>query len=324
MSSDNEFYAPLSDFESEKVEWLWPYYLGAGILTVMDGDPGVGKSFLAMQIAAQFSVGGSLPGISKVQRRRVLYLTREDDPAFTIRPRIDAMGGDASRIDVQAKFDPFDQNGMKRLWRWVKKHPPRLIVIDPLYSFVGADADIYRPNEIRQVLAELQEVANDNGAAILAIRHLRKMKSDKAIYQGAGAIDVIGVARCGLLVAEDPDDPGRKIIAHSKHNLSKRMESIAYRLVDQGEDEMPRFEWAGTSTLSADELTGASSGSSTQPRSEAADFLKELLKDGPVGSKMVEEQAEERGISRRTLNRAKSDLGVVSKQRNREWFLSMK
>ena len=121
---------------------------------------------------------------------------------------------------------------MKDLKAAVHTAPPGLIVVDPLYSFVGADADIYRPNEIRQALGELQEVADYSGAAVLAIRHLRKMKADKAIYQGAGAIDVIGFARCGLLVAEDPEDPSLKIIAHSKHNLSKRMESLAYRLVD--------------------------------------------------------------------------------------------
>lgn len=316
-------YVPLSEFEAEKVEWLWRYYLAASIVTVLDGDPGVGKSFLAMKIAAEFSIGGTLPNEPQLKRRRVLYLTREDDPAFTIRPRIDAMGGDPDMIHVQARFSPFDKNGMKDLKAIVRTSPPGLIVVDPLYSFVGADADIYRPNEIRQALGELQEVADYSGAAVLAIRHLRKMKADKAIYQGAGAIDVIGFARCGLLVAEDPDDPTLKIIAHSKHNLSKRMESIAYRLVDQGDDKMPRFEWAGTSSRSADDLVGSKPGGNAA-RDDAKAFLQRVLADGEMPSQKVMDMAEDEGISARTLKRAKSDLGVVSRPTKQGWFWRLK
>lgn len=317
-------YVPLAEFEPEKVKWYWPNYLAASVITVLDGDPGIGKSFLAMHVATQFSVGGSLPRQDKLKPSKVIYATMEDDPNFTIRPRIDAMGGNPENIFVQSRFSPFDEGGMKALSRAVEEVQPRLLVIDPLYSFVGAGADIYRPNEIRQVLTEVQQIADVSSAAVLAIRHLRKMKADKAIYQGAGAIDVIGVARCGLLVAQDPNDPSLKVIAHSKHNLSERMASLTYRLSGGGEGRQPRFEWAGTSGLTADDLLGAGSGSGTNARKEAKDFLREVLADGERPAAEIQSMAEDEGFSERTLKRAKRDLGIASRLSKDKWLWRLK
>ncbi|MFG1298126.1 AAA family ATPase [Xanthobacter variabilis] len=120
-------YVPLAEFEPEKVKRYWPYYLAASVITVLDGDPGIGKSFLAMHVAAQFSVGGSLPRQDKLKPSTVIYATMEDDPNFTIRPRIDAMGGNPENIFVQSRFSPFDEGGMKALSRAVEEVQPRLL-----------------------------------------------------------------------------------------------------------------------------------------------------------------------------------------------------
>ena len=195
----------LADVEPEEVEWFWEPFIPYRMLTIMEGDPGIGKSYVTMHIAALASTGGRLPNGERLARQSVLYFSVEDDPAFTIRPRIDAMGGDPDRIRFQAKYCPFDDRGLKEARREVKESKPGLIVIDPLYSYVPADTEIYRPNQIRQLLGELNDLAVQSNAAVLVIRHLTKAKHDKAIYQGAGSIDVIGVARSALLVGEDPD-----------------------------------------------------------------------------------------------------------------------
>jgi len=214
MKKDIPHFTTLSDVEPEEIEWLWQPLIPRGMITIMEGDPGIGKSYLAMHIAAQVSSGGTLPGAERLKRGRVLYLSAEDDAAFTIRPRIDAMGGDPSRIRFQSRYSPFDDAGLTRLRREVNANGPHLIIIDPLYAYVPSSADMYKPDEIRALLLEIDEVAKLKNSAIVVIRHLTKGGRDKALYQGAGSIDVIGAARSALLVAVHPEDRELTVVAH--------------------------------------------------------------------------------------------------------------
>ena len=313
----------LSDVEARQIEWLMPPLIPLGMITIMEGDPGVGKSYLAMHMAAQVSIGGSLPGVEKLPKGRVLYISAEDDAEYTIRPRIDAMGGDPTRIRIQAEYAALDDEGIAKLMGEVRQNPPRLIIIDPLFAYVPGTTDMYRPNLIRALLSELKEVAEYDQTAVLLVRHLTKTKRDKAIYQGMGSMDVIGAARSAFLVAQHPDEPEWKVVAHLKFNLSERGQSWVYELVKKKEDQLPALRWVGPSELTVEDLLGAGDGDRQSARDEAIDFLRDELKGGPKPAKVMEEKAKAVGIAKRTLDRAREDIGIVARKRREGWVWSL-
>lgn len=316
-------FVDLSTVEAKEVEWLMPPLIPYGMITIMEGDPGVGKSYLAMHIAAQVSIGGSLPGVDKLKRGRVLYLSAEDDPAYTIRPRIDAMGGDAKRIRIQADYLSLDEDGLQELFDEVRRHPPSLIIMDPLFAYVPGTQDIYRPNVIRSLLSQLRDIAEYGDTAVLIVRHLTKTKRDKAIYQGGGSMDVIGAARSAFLVAQHPDDPELKIVAHVKHNIAPRGTSWVYELVQQVPDGIPVLKWIGPSDLTVEDLMGADDGDRKSALDEAIDFLREELKGGPKPVAEIEQKGQSQGIAKRTIDRARKEIGTDAKKVKGRWILSL-
>lgn len=316
-------FVDLSTVEAKEIEWLMPPLIPYGMITIMEGDPGVGKSYLAMHIAAQVSIGGSLPGVDKLKRGRVLYLSAEDDPAYTIRPRIDAMGGDAKRIRIQADYLSLDEDGLQALFDEVRRHPPSLIIMDPLFAYVPGTQDIYRPNVIRSLLSQLRDIAEYGDTAVLIVRHLTKTKRDKAIYQGGGSMDVIGAARSAFLVAQHPDDPELKIVAHVKHNIAPRGTSWVYELVQQVPDGIPVLKWIGPSDLTVEDLMGADDGDRKSALDEAIDFLREELKCGPKPVAEIEQKGQSQGIAKRTIDRARKEIGTDAKKVKGRWILSL-
>jgi archaellum biogenesis ATPase FlaH len=316
-------FVDLSTVEAKEIEWLMPPLIPYGMITIMEGDPGVGKSYLAMHIAAQISIGGSLPGVDKLERGRVLYLSAEDDPAYTIRPRIDAMGGDAKRIRIQADYLSLDEDGLQELFDEVRRHPPSLIIMDPLFAYVPGTQDMYRPNVIRSLLSQLRDIAEYGDTAVLIIRHLTKTKRDKAIYQGGGSMDVIGAARSAFLVAQHPDDPDLKIVAHVKHNIAPRGTSWVYELVQEVPDGVPVLKWIGPSDLTVEDLMGADDGDRKSALDEAIDFLREELKDGSKPVAEIEARGQARGIAKRTIDRARKEIGANAKKVKGHWILSL-
>lgn len=313
----------LSTVTAREIDWLMEPLIPYGMITIMEGDPGVGKSYLAMHIASQVSVGGSLPGAKKVRRGRVLYLSAEDDLAYTIRPRIDAMGGDPKRIRVQADYLSLDEDGLQELFDEVRRKPPSLIIMDPLFAYVPSSQDMYRPNVIRSLLSQLRDIAEYADTAVVVVRHLTKAKRDKAIYQGGGSMDVIGAARSAFLVAEHPDDPEQKIVAHVKHNIAPRGTSWVYELVQEVPEGVPVLKWIGPSQLTIDDLMGSDAGDRETALDTAIDFLREQLKEGPKPVSEIEAQAERRNISKRTIDRARKEIGIVAKKSKNGWVLSL-
>lgn len=316
-------FIPLSDVEALEVKWLMPPLIPFSMITIMEGDPGVGKSYLAMHIAVQVSINGSLPGVKKLKGGHVLYLSNEDDPAYTIRPRIEAMGGDLELIRVQDEYMSLDEDGLNALMDEVRRRPPRLIVIDPLFAYVPAAQDMYRPNVIRSLLAQLKDIAEYDDTAILIVRHLTKSKRDKAIYQGGGSMDVIGAARSAFLVAEHPDDPTIKVVAHVKHNIAPRGKSWTYRLVEPRPGAIPVLEWIGESELTAEDLLNTGDRQRKSAVDIAVDYLREELKDGPRAVADLEAKALELGISKRTLDRAREEMDVEAKKHKEGWILTL-
>lgn len=315
-------FCTLSDVEAATVEWLWEPLIPFGMVTIVEGDPGIGKSFLMMHLAALVSTGGKLPNGQRLDKGRVLIISAEDDAAYTVRPRIDAMGGDPERIRYLAEYSAFDDKGLAALRTEVLEHEPSLIIIDPLFAFVPSASDMYKPNEIRALLAQLAEVASEAEAAMIVVRHLRKSSATKAIYQGIGSIDVIGAARSALLVGIHPEDIDLRVVAHLKHNIAPRGDSWLYELDAKVEGQMPVLRWRGKSNLTVEDLLGAAP--SNQSAVDAAmSFLREALKDGPKPAKEVSDKAGAAGHAERTIQRAKDAIGIKSKKHKDGWLWSL-
>lgn len=294
----------------------------AAHVTILEGDPGIGKSFLAMHIAAQVSVGGRLPGSGRTVAGEVLYLTAEDDPSYTVRPRIEAMGGDVSRVRIHDGVLTLNDMGMQRLANHLRRHPTELVVIDTFLGFVPVGADASKATDMRHVLHALGRLARDHNTTILLMRHWTKSGRGKALYRGGGSIDIMAVARSAIAVAVHPGDTDRRVLAHVKHNLTEAGASRIFDLVSKPGIWVPVVKWGETTTLTADDLESPD----VPSRSDldiACEFLRTELTGQSIPAAILQQRAEARSISKRTLERAKALLKIRSEKQGSGWLWSL-
>ena len=255
----------LANVEPVRVEWLWPGYVPRGKVTLIDGDPGLGKSTLSMDLAARVSIGGHTPTGISLPMGDVVLVTNEDDAADTIRPRLDAAGADVTRIHhIRDLILPDEIDILERA---VTDNAVRLVVIDPLVGFINGKVKTYVDHEVRRALEPLATMAARHGCSIIGIRHLSKPKGNTgsdAIYRGGGSVGFGGLARAVLAVGRDPQDPERFVLAAVKVNVARRPPSIAYRLTADDDFSPARVTWEGETTLTAEDLIG-------RDREQAAD-----------------------------------------------------
>ena len=312
----------IADVKAERVEWLWPGWLPVGKLVVVEGDPGEGKSTLTLDLAARLSRGSPLPdGAEGGEPADVVLLSAEDGIADTIRPRLDAAGADVARIHVFAEVH--DESGLRppelpadvpRLEGIVRERYARLVVVDPLAAFLASQVDSHRDQDVRRVLHVLAALADRTGCTVLVLRHLNKSGGAKAMYRGGGSIGIIGAARLGLLVAPDPEDDSRHVLAVIKSNLAAKPDALAYRLVPDTLHGVARLSWEGAAAYTADDLLCTRSDDERSAEGEAESFLRDELSGGPKPARDVKKAARDAGIAERTLDRAKQRAGVVAKR----------
>lgn len=298
----------MSTVEVETVNWLWWPYIPLGKLTLLEGDPGVGKSWVSLAIATAISLGKGLLGMEMREPARVLIATAEDGLGDTIRPRLNDMKADVYQIDAIKDVLDFSNSGLAVLEGYIKQVKPALVVIDPLVAYIGARVDMHRANETRAILAKLADMAERNGCAILAIRHLTKGGTLKPIYRGQGSIDFAAACRSMLMAGCDPENEQSRGIVQIKSNLAPKGKAIGFELRDG------LFYWTGESDLTWQRILSAEDTDSKSARDEAADFIREELKDGPVEAAQVWRDAREAGLSEITVKRAKAMLGVITER----------
>lgn len=310
----------LSDVEPESVAWLWYGRIPLGKITVLDGDPGLGKSTATLDLAARVTRGLPFPD----DRRRidpagVVLLSAEDDLGDTIRPRLDAAGADVSRvvalqevIDDGGRRPPVLPDDLPWVRAAIERVGAKLVVIDPLMAFLSGGLDAHKDQQVRRGLHQLALLASSTGAAILLVRHLNKAPGGNPMYRGGGSIGIVGAARSGLLVGRDPGDINGRVLASTKCNLAPEPRSIAFHLVAAPE-QASHIVWDGECDFDAQAILADPPGEDERTaRKEAEAFIKTTLAEGPVAAKDIERMAEESAISLRTLKRAKKGLGVVS------------
>lgn len=308
----------LSEVEPERVSWLWPGRIPLGKLSLIDGDPGTGKSGITGDLAARVSAGLPLPDGYPLEAGGVVLLSAEDGLADTIRPRLDAAGADADKVLSLATTE--DAEGYERMLsipedlhlieRGIRRVGAKLVVVDPLMAFLSGEANAHKDQDTRKALAPLATLAERTGAAVVVVRHLNKATGGNALYRGGGSIGIIGAARSALLVAKDPEDENRRVLAPMKSNLAQPAPSLAFTL-EEADNGAVRVVWQGGTDLDAAKLLATSAAKEEgDASSEATEFLQDLLRDGPVFSKRVWDEARDLKISEPTLKRAKKSLGV--------------
>jgi putative DNA primase/helicase len=296
----------LSDVTPEKIDWLWPGRLAIGKLTILAGEPGLGKSQMAIYIASTVTRGSNWIGTADRPRRaRVLMLSAEDGLADTVRPRFDAAGGDASMVSVIRSTESAGVPGRNRgtfnlaadlmlLEREIERHGDvDLVVIDPLSSYM-LNVDSHRNTDVRAVLEPMEEMAERMKVAILATTHLSK-GDGKAINRIIGSIAFVAAARAVFTVVEDPDEEGRRLLLHVKNNIARPQPGLAFRL-EQREiapgilgSAVAWDETASVSVTADQALSGISGQSST--KCDAVEFLLDVLSAGPMDVREIEQHA---------------------------------
>jgi hypothetical protein len=318
----------VSDVETERVAWLWQGWLAKGKLSVLDGDPGLGKSAVVLEIAARVSTGRPFPDGSACEAGAggIVILSAEDGLADTIKPRLEAAGADTSRISSLGTV--WEGRGERRHERTlslpediplieheIRRVEAKLVIVDPLMAFLPKKIDAHKDQDVRRALAPFASMAERTGAALYLVGHLSKSEGSSPIYRGGGSIGIIGAARMGALVAKDPKDEERRVLAATKNNLALHPKSLIYTL-EEADNGAVRVLWAGESEYSASELLQSVRMDQADARREAEDFLVSLLSDGPVPKATVEDEAKAASISTGTLRRAKTSLGVIAVREN--------
>lgn len=296
----------IADVKRESVAWLWFPYIPKGKLTIIEGDPGIGKSFITMSLASDLSQGRPLWGEERGKRppQKVLLLSAEDGLGDTIRPRLEAM--DANLQEIVAFDEPFnlDESGFSDLEDAIASIKPAIVIIDPLVAYTSGAIDMHRANQVREFMKPLAHLAEKYDCALVVVRHLKKGSGGgKALYQGLGSIDYTAASRSVLMVGINRD--GTRVMAHVKSNLAKQGATLAYELGENGS-----FRWLGTDQTTAEELVAEPEDPENRSaRQEAKEWLcKRLTGEGWVPSRILERDLEELDFSMSSYKRARRDL----------------
>ena len=314
----------MEQVEIEKIDWLLYPFIPFGKVTIVQGDPGEGKTTMVLQIIAKLTKGEAvLPSGSDepaleaktvdLEPVNVIYQTAEDGLGDTIKPRLLSAGADCSRVMVIDDNDQALTMMDARLEEAIIKKKARLVVLDPIQGFLGAAVDMHRANEIRPLMKRVAVLAEKYHCAIILIGHMNKNSNGKSSYRGLGSIDFQAAARSVLIVGRIKDEPEIRVVCHVKSSLAPEGKSIAFRL-----DKDTGFEWIGEYDISADDLL---SGDNRGQKIHAAkEFLQEVLASGSVAQTKVAEEAESRGIKKKTLWNAKKELEINSVKIGNQWF----
>lgn len=318
----------------EQIEWLLYPFIPFGKVTIIQGDPGEGKTTMVLQIIAKLTRGEPILLNKKSQKEaqqdseenlkqevlsqdnpiqpvNVIYQTAEDGLGDTIKPRLLAAGADCSRVLViDDREQPLTMLDV-RLEEAIMQTKARMVVLDPIQGFLGTDVDMHRANEIRPLMKRMAVLAEKYHCAIILIGHMNKNSNGKSSYRGLGSIDFQAAARSVLIVGRLKDEPETRVMCHVKSSLAPEGKSVAFRL-----DKETGFQWIGEYDISADDLL---SGDARGQKSRIAkEFLLDILADGGMAQKKIEEEASKQGIKKKTLRNAKQELEIDSVKRGNQ------
>ena len=301
---------------SKEVDWLWYPYIPYGKITILQGDPGEGKSTMMMQLAALITTGKAMPdGSGDKIPGNVIYQAAEDGIEDTIKPRLEAAGADCSRIAFleQPDEEPILLNDT-RLAQAIEGTQAKLLVIDPLQAYLRMDSEMQRTNSVRSVLTNLAKVAERTGCAVVLIGHMNKSNRTKGIYRGLGSIDIAAVARSILLVGRDRNIPHYRVMLQIKNNLAPEGKAYVFELHPNS-----GFRWIGQEEYKVEDLLSHKSKTDSK-LDKAKDYLQLLLSGTDMACADIFDKMRASGIGKRTVEQAKKDMGIISYKSGDKWY----
>ena len=297
---------PASEWIPTPLTWLWPGFLADGNVAILDGDPGLGKSLITLDLAARLTTGQPFPdGAASPGPASVLLLCMEDSDAV-VQERLRGMGADLSRVFLWPRDQgwPRIPSDCPRLEAALAERDIKLVIIDPIVAFLDRSVQIASDAGVRQALNALARIAAARHCVILLLRHLNKRLGAPALYRGGGSIAFVAACRLAWLAAHDPRAEGRFVLAQQKNNYAPLQPSLAYALPE----DSARVSWLGPSTWAATDLGRTRRRPQLQ---RALAFLKTLLAAGPRTSQDVWGAIKDQGFSKGTLRRAKAELEIT-------------
>ena len=303
----------MSDVELTEVKWLWKPYIPFGKLTILQGNPGEGKTYFAMQLAAACTNRVKLPNMEVMEPFNVIYQTAEDGLGDTVKPRLMEAGANLDRVLVinEQALGGHIALSDRELETAIRENDAKLLIIDPIQAFLGSNVDMNRANEVRPIFRWLGDMAERTGCAIVLIGHLNKASGMQSTYRGLGSIDFTASVRSLLFIGKVKDDPNLRVLTHEKCSLAPPGESLAFIL---GDDE--GFRWVGEYEITADEMLSGSERRKETKTQEARDLICSMLARGKEAlSEDIDREAVKKGISPRTVRDAKRELGSALKSR---------
>jgi len=314
--------ATASDIQTKPISWLLNPYLPLGTVSILFGDGGFGKSFATLAIAAAITEGEMLPGMDKPFPVSDVIIQNAENPwASVIKPRLEMLGADCSRIHTIIDTDKRLTLTDERIEAAICKHNAKFVVIDPVQNYFSENFSMNRAESVRPALTHLERVAERTGSAILIVGHIAKGRG-KAQHKGLGSVDMVNSVPSVLLLGKAEGlNADERVIAHMKGNFSELGSSIKFRL-----SKADGFQWMGECDITPDDIINFNARKAKEDKSkidEAIDFLEEILADGEIPASEAIELAAEVGISKRTLDRARKELDVTSKKSEGHWVWSL-
>lgn len=309
----------MSDVQTEEIKWLWYPFIAYGKMTIVQGDPGDGKSTLVLNIAAKLSKGERLePEMNIDKPVNVIYQTAEDGLADTVKPRLEQAGADCSRISIIDEGEKSLSMIDERIEKAIIAAEAGLLILDPIQAYLGGGTDMNRANEARELTKRLGGIAERTGCAIVLIGHMNKGSGSKAAYRGMGSIDFFAVARSVMLVGRIEGQPDMRAVIQIKNNLAPFGHPKAFELTQDG------FRWIGDYEITADEVLGG-----MIPKASKLEIAKQFLREYSGENTMmlsteIIELAAQEGISKRTLEAAKKELKIKAKKINNSWYWDLR
>jgi putative DNA primase/helicase len=317
-----------ADIPRKPIRWLWPGRIARGKFSLIAGDPGVGKSQITASLAAIVTRGGVWPADqTPCELGSVIFLSAEDDAEDTIRPRLEAVGADLSRCFMTGMVRDFDENGGQRIRAFSLKSDllrlgevvranggVRLVVIDPISAYLGS-IDSHKNSDVRALMTPISEFADKHGVAVLGISHLNKSQAQDALLRVSGSLAFVAAARAAFIAVRDRNNHARRFFLPIKNNLGSDRAGYAFTVESvtlSGDLQTSRVVWEHEPvTVTADEILSAPPDYENRSEvEEAKRFLLDVLADGPMSARKVQEEAEGAGYSWATIRRAQTALGV--------------
>ena len=305
----------MDEVRTEPVSWLWEPYIPRGKIIIVQGDPGDGKTTMMLAIASAVTNGEALPNGFADIPANVIFQTAEDGLADTIKPKLELLGADCSRVHVIDESDNPLSLADERIEKAIVKTNAKLLIIDPIQAYLGG-ADLHSARGMRPLMKSLGAMAERTGCAVVIIGHLNKRDKTRTQYRGLGSIDIYAAARSVLMIGRMSET--LRVVVHNKSNLARNGPPMAFSF-----DSATGFCWHGEFEINMDDIYKNEERENESQLDKAKQLIKTALANGPVEATTIMEMADEKDISQRTMKRAKSELDVNSVKHNDKWYWEM-